>query len=218
MAWNNLGLVHWLAGRFPEAIAAYGKTLDIDPEDLNAHYNLMRVYRAMGDRKNADLHDAAYRKYKDDESIRALMGPYRLDHSPEPRVEGELLEHGLEIFLRVGQPALVLGDRRAEDCVCQPGRRFSASAREAFASASRPSAISARARFKGPSGLSGASSATFVHARAAPLRWPGGRGRCRSRSSAATGDRGCPFAPFPSSAGREGRPWSGSAPNRARAS
>jgi Tfp pilus assembly protein PilF len=78
VAWNNLGLVHWLAGRFPEAVAAYGKTLAIDPEDLNAHYNLMRVYRAMGDRKNADLQDAAYRKYKDDESIRAIAGDFRL--------------------------------------------------------------------------------------------------------------------------------------------
>jgi hypothetical protein len=80
VAWNNLGLVEWLAGRFPDAIAAYGKTLAIDPEDLNAHYNLMRVYRAMGDRKNADLHDAAYRKYKDDESIRAIAGDFRRDH------------------------------------------------------------------------------------------------------------------------------------------
>jgi tetratricopeptide (TPR) repeat protein len=80
VAWNNLGLVYWLDGKFPEALAAYGKTLSIDPEDVNAHYNLMRVYRAMGDRTNADLEDAAYRKYKDDESIRAIAGPYRLDH------------------------------------------------------------------------------------------------------------------------------------------
>lgn len=80
VAWNNLGLVYWLAGRFPEAVAAYGKTLAIDPEDLNAHYNLMRVYRAMGDRKNADLHDAAYRKYKDDETIRAVPGDFRLEN------------------------------------------------------------------------------------------------------------------------------------------
>ncbi len=58
----------------PGRVAAYGKTLAIDPEDLNAHYNLMRVYRALGDRKNADLHDAAYRKYKDDETIRAIAG------------------------------------------------------------------------------------------------------------------------------------------------
>jgi tetratricopeptide (TPR) repeat protein len=80
VAWNNLGLVYWLAGRFPDAIAAYGKTLDIDPEDLNAHYNLMRVYRAAGDRKNADLHDAEYRKYKDDESVRAIAADFRRDN------------------------------------------------------------------------------------------------------------------------------------------
>jgi tetratricopeptide (TPR) repeat protein len=78
VAWNNLGLVYWLAGRFPDAVAAYGKTLAIDPEDLNAHYNLMRVFRAMGDRKNADLHDALYRRYKDDETIRAVPGDFRL--------------------------------------------------------------------------------------------------------------------------------------------
>jgi tetratricopeptide (TPR) repeat protein len=80
VAWNNLGLVYWLAGRFPDAVAAYRKTLGIDPEDLNAHYNLMRVYRAMGDRRNANLEDAAYRKYKDDESIRATAGTYRLEN------------------------------------------------------------------------------------------------------------------------------------------
>jgi hypothetical protein len=78
VAWNNLGLVYWLDGKFPEAIAAYGKTLEIDPEDLNAHYNLMRVYRAAGDRKNAEIHDAAYRKFKDDETIRAVPGEFRL--------------------------------------------------------------------------------------------------------------------------------------------
>jgi hypothetical protein len=80
VAWNALGLVYWLAGRFPDAIAAYGKTLEIDPEDLNAHYNLMRVYRAAGDRGNAELHDAAYRRYKDDESIRAIAGDFRRNH------------------------------------------------------------------------------------------------------------------------------------------
>ena len=93
VAWNNnLGLIYWLAGKFPEAIAAYGRTLAIDPEDLNAHYNLMRVYRATGDRKNAEIHDAAYRKYKEDEAIRAIPGNFRLENPwanreslPDPR-------------------------------------------------------------------------------------------------------------------------------------
>jgi Flp pilus assembly protein TadD len=78
VSWNNLGLVYWLAGRLPDSLAAYGKTLAIDPEDLNAHYNRMRVYRAMGDRRNADLEDTAYRKYKEDETIRAIAGDFRL--------------------------------------------------------------------------------------------------------------------------------------------
>jgi hypothetical protein len=77
VAWNSLGGVLWLAGRFPEAAEAYGKTLAIDPEDLNAHYNLMRVYRAIGDRRLAAVHAAAYRKHKDDEAGRAVAADLR---------------------------------------------------------------------------------------------------------------------------------------------
>jgi Flp pilus assembly protein TadD len=77
VAWNSLGGVLWLAGRFPEAADAYGKTLAIDPEDLNAHYNLMRVYRAIGDHRLAAVHAAAYRKHKDDETGRAVAADLR---------------------------------------------------------------------------------------------------------------------------------------------
>jgi Flp pilus assembly protein TadD len=77
VAWNSLGGVLWLAGRFREAAEAYGKTLAIDPEDLNAHYNLMRVYRAMGDRRLAAVHAAAYRKHKEDEAGRAIAADLR---------------------------------------------------------------------------------------------------------------------------------------------
>jgi Tfp pilus assembly protein PilF/nitrate/TMAO reductase-like tetraheme cytochrome c subunit/drug/metabolite transporter superfamily protein YnfA len=77
VAWNNLGSVLWLAGKYPEATEAYGKTLAIDSEDLTAHYNLMRVYRAMGNREKAAFHEAAYRKYKEDETGRALAADLR---------------------------------------------------------------------------------------------------------------------------------------------
>jgi len=80
VAWNNLGSIEWLAGRYPRAIEAYGKTLAIDPEDLNAHYNLMRVYRVLGDHQRAAFHEAAYRKYKEDETGRALAADYRQDN------------------------------------------------------------------------------------------------------------------------------------------
>ena len=77
VAWNALGQVLWLAGRFPDAVAAYEKTLAIDPEDLNAHYNLMRVFRATGDRRRADFHAAAYRRHKEDEAGRAVAADLR---------------------------------------------------------------------------------------------------------------------------------------------
>ena len=80
VAWNNLGSIEWLAGRYPQAIEAYGKTLAIDSEDLNAHYNLMRVYRATGDRQRASFHEAAYRKYKEDETGRSLAADYRREN------------------------------------------------------------------------------------------------------------------------------------------
>jgi Flp pilus assembly protein TadD len=77
VAWNNLGGIFWLGGRFREAVEAYGKTLAIDPEDVNAHYNLMRVYRALGDRRRAAVHAAAYRKHKEDETGRAVAAELR---------------------------------------------------------------------------------------------------------------------------------------------
>ncbi len=77
VAWNTLGSVLWLDGSYPKAIEAYGKTLAIDPEDLTALYNLMRVYRAMGNRKKAAFFEAAYRKHKDDETGRALAADLR---------------------------------------------------------------------------------------------------------------------------------------------
>jgi Tfp pilus assembly protein PilF len=80
VAWNNLGSVQWLAGNYRDAIESYGKTLAIDSEDLTAHYNLMRVYRAMGDRQKAALHEKEYRKFKDDETSRAIAASFRQEH------------------------------------------------------------------------------------------------------------------------------------------
>ena len=80
VAWNNLGSVQWLAGRYDDAIASYAKTLAIDGEDVNAHYNLMRVYRAKGDGPKAAFHERAFRKYKEDETGRAVAAEFRREH------------------------------------------------------------------------------------------------------------------------------------------
>ena len=59
---------------YPQAIEAYEKTLAIDSEDLNAHYNLMRVYRAHGRPLEGRHPRGGIPQYKDDETARAPVG------------------------------------------------------------------------------------------------------------------------------------------------
>src|SRR5262245_56430628 len=54
----------------------------------------MRVYRATGDREKADIHDAAYRKLKDDETIRAVPGEFRLENPYANRESLGIHVHG----------------------------------------------------------------------------------------------------------------------------
>lgn len=74
----DLGRVYYLMGRYPEAVEQLMFVIDmIDPEELGAHYNLMLAYRAMGESDKADVHEARYLRYKEDEDIRQLTGPFK---------------------------------------------------------------------------------------------------------------------------------------------
>ena len=74
----DLGNTLYLLRRYEEAIDHLLFVIDaIDPEELGAHYNLMLTYRALGDTDRAAIHESRYRRYKEDEDIRQLSGPYR---------------------------------------------------------------------------------------------------------------------------------------------
>ena len=49
---NKLGRIHFLKRNYETALTEFQKTLTVDPEDLDAHYNMMRCYRAL---KNPSL-------------------------------------------------------------------------------------------------------------------------------------------------------------------
>ena len=52
--------------------------LEIDPEDLQAHYNLMLCYQGLGDRRRWPNGNATlYVRFKADESAQAITGPFR---------------------------------------------------------------------------------------------------------------------------------------------
>jgi tetratricopeptide (TPR) repeat protein len=83
---NEIGRVYFFQRRFDEAIAAFKRALAVDPEDLDAHYNLMLAYQGVGDHENAAREQALYTRFKADEPAQAITGPYRLK-SPEDNNE-----------------------------------------------------------------------------------------------------------------------------------
>lgn len=51
-----------------QAVAQFEKTLTIDSEDVNAHYNLSLLYDRLGDKKKAEEHRALHARYKPDDN------------------------------------------------------------------------------------------------------------------------------------------------------
>jgi Flp pilus assembly protein TadD len=51
---NQLGRVLFLERQFATAVTTLQRVLEVDPEDLQAHYNLMLAYRGLGDAAKAD--------------------------------------------------------------------------------------------------------------------------------------------------------------------
>ena len=98
---GQIGRLQFLQRRFDEAIATFGEVLRIDPEDLQAHYNLMLSYQGAGDRARAAAERVLYERFKADESAQAITGPFRRaspednnerqsihEHRPTPLPEG----------------------------------------------------------------------------------------------------------------------------------
>ena len=91
---NEIGRVRFFQRQFDEAIAAFKRALAVDPEDLDAHYNLMLAYQGAGDAENAERERALYTRFKADEKAQAITGPYRLK-SPEDNNERQAIhQHG----------------------------------------------------------------------------------------------------------------------------
>ncbi len=90
---NQIGRVHFLKREFPQAVAELSKTLEVDPEDLEAHYNLMLAYQGVGDEEKAELHRTLYLRFKADESAQFITGDYRRLHPADNNERLSIHEH-----------------------------------------------------------------------------------------------------------------------------
>jgi tetratricopeptide (TPR) repeat protein len=94
--WRNLGRTHYLDGKFAKAIEAFDQVLAIDPEDRVAHYHVLLCARALGDEPRAKRAEAAYLKYKIDESADEVTRTYRLRNPYDNRESQVLHVHDLD--------------------------------------------------------------------------------------------------------------------------
>lgn len=90
---NQLGRVLFLKRQFSDAVAAFTRVLTIDPEDLQAHYNLMLAYQGMGNATAAAREKVLYERFKADEAAQAITGPYRQLHADDNNERQQIHEH-----------------------------------------------------------------------------------------------------------------------------
>jgi tetratricopeptide (TPR) repeat protein len=91
---NQLGRVLFLKRRFADAVAAFTRVLAIDPEDLQAHYNLMLCYHGLGQHEQAAREETLYLRFKADESSQAITGPFRQLNAHDNNERQSIHEHG----------------------------------------------------------------------------------------------------------------------------
>ena len=79
-AWFQLGRTRYLDQRYEAAIDAFDRTLAIDPEHREAHWNRMLSLLALGRDEEAALGRAAFERYGIDEAAQAITRAYRAEN------------------------------------------------------------------------------------------------------------------------------------------
>jgi Flp pilus assembly protein TadD len=114
---NELGRIYFLEKKYQDAVTQFEYTLTIDPEDLQAHYNLMLCYNGLGNEAQAEAHKVRYLRFKADESAQAITGPYRQNH-PEDNTERQAIHEHVSVALnapgaaRSGKKAAIVQNPR----------------------------------------------------------------------------------------------------------
>ena len=110
---DDIGRILFLQHKYQEAIDELKKTMAIDPEDLQANYNLMLSYRGLGNTDQSNEYQKRYLRFKADEAAQALTGPYRLDHPEDNNERQAIHEHQSAPLTNSYQPTKTAGLKSA---------------------------------------------------------------------------------------------------------
>ncbi|MEZ5354476.1 MAG: tetratricopeptide repeat protein [Bryobacteraceae bacterium] len=90
---NQVGRLEFLKRNYAASVEALRAVLAIDPEDVQAHYNLMLAYRGLGEIEKAQQEEQLFRRFKADEASQTLTAKARM-LSPEDNNERQAIhEH-----------------------------------------------------------------------------------------------------------------------------
>ncbi len=103
VALNDLGRILFLERKYSQSVKVLESVLEIDPEDLEAHYNLMLCYNGLGDQKQAREHEIRYLRFKADEASQTITGPYRR-LNPEDNNERQAIHEHRSVPLPASNP------------------------------------------------------------------------------------------------------------------
>jgi len=117
---NQLGRVLFLQRRYDDAVRELKKVLEIDAEDLTAHYNLMLCYKGLGRQEDAEIERRLYERFKADEDAPAILGPYLRENSGDNRMRQPIHEQ-VSVPAGVIDRELALRAERGEPHVVLPG-------------------------------------------------------------------------------------------------
>jgi tetratricopeptide (TPR) repeat protein len=87
---NQIGRILFLKRDFRGAVEALERVLTVDPEDVQAQYNLMLSYRGAGDNEKAARAEKLFRRFKADEASQEITAKPRL-LSPEDNNERQAI-------------------------------------------------------------------------------------------------------------------------------
>jgi tetratricopeptide (TPR) repeat protein len=96
---NQIGRLYFLKREYHRAVEALERVLEVDPEDLSAHYTLMLAWRGLGKMDKAAHEERLFRRFKTDESAQFITAKPRM-LSPEDNNERQQIHDHESIPLR----------------------------------------------------------------------------------------------------------------------
>ena len=92
---NELGQTYYYNQEYDQALYVYYEGIQIDPEDSQAHYNMMLVNKKLGNHDKAREHQNYYLKYKPDEEALSISQSARLKYPHANNEAQKVHSHGL---------------------------------------------------------------------------------------------------------------------------